>query len=72
MEIQADKISVNMDTGTVTITGYDIAEIISEIGAEEILLEMDFEHIARFIEEEAELEAEEIEHHQWMRKEGIS
>jgi hypothetical protein len=51
MEIAADKVNVDLERGTVIITGYDVSDIINEIGAEELLQAMDYADIMEFVAE---------------------
>ena len=55
MELAAEKVNVDLEMGTVIITGYDVSDIISEIGTEELLQAMDYADIVEFV---AEVEAE--------------
>lgn len=51
-----DKANVDIENGTVILTGIDISEVISEIGAVELLRDMDYGIIKEFVaENEAEL-----------------
>lgn len=61
MELSVSKANVNLEEGTVIITGYDIADVISEIGAAELLKEMDYSDILDFISEVEEDKAAEDE-----------
>ena len=45
MELAAEKVNVDLEMGTVIITGYDVSDIISEIGTEELLQAMDYSDI---------------------------
>ena len=62
MELAAEKVNVDLETGSVTITGYDVSDIISEIGTEELLQAMDYSDILDYVndveEEKRELEAD--------------
>ena len=62
MELAAEKVNVDLETGSVTITGYDVSDIISEIGTEELLQAMDYSDIVDYVndveEEKRELEAD--------------
>lgn len=51
MELQAEQVNVNIERGTVIITGYDIDEIISEIGTETLLQSMDYSDIMEYVTE---------------------
>lgn len=55
MELTAEKVNVDLEMGTVIITGYDVSDIISEVGTEELLQAMDYADIVQFV---AEAEAE--------------
>lgn len=57
MELSVEKANVDLETGTIIITGYDVSEIISEVGVQELLNTMDYLDIKQFvidIEEEKE------------------
>ena len=60
MELSAEKVNVDLEMGTVIITGYDVSDIISEIGTEELLQAMDYADILQFVSE-AEAEREEAD-----------
>ena len=63
MELAAEKVNVNIERGTVIITGYDVSDIISEIGTEELLQAMDYSDILQFVSEvEAEREEADAEY----------
>ena len=63
MELAADKVNVDLEMGTVIITGYDVSDIISEIGTEELLQAMDYADILQFVSEvEAEKEEADAEY----------
>ena len=63
MELAADKVNVDLEMGTVIITGYDVSDIISEIGTEELLQAMDYADILQFVSEmEAEREEADAEY----------
>lgn len=51
MELSADKINIDMEMGYVTITGFDVLDVIREIGVEELLKEMDYESIVNYVRE---------------------
>ena len=65
MEIVADRINVDLERGTVIITGYDLSDIISEIGTEKLLLAMDYADIMQFVTE-AEDDTEDSDYHNAM------
>lgn len=50
MEISVDKVNIDLEMGTAIITGYDINEIISEIGLENILEAIDYSDVIRYVE----------------------
>ena len=60
MELAVEKVNVDLERGTVIITGYDVDEIVSEVGATELLKSMDYSDILEYIddveEEKRELE----------------
>ena len=63
MELAAEKVNVDLEMGTVIITGYDVSDIISEIGTEELLQAMDYSDILQFVSEvEAEKEEADAEY----------
>ena len=63
MELAAEKVNVDLEMGTVIITGYDVSDIISEIGTEELLQAMDYADILQFVSEvEAEKEEADAEY----------
>ena len=63
MELAAQKVNVDLEMGTVIITGYDVSDIISEIGTEELLQAMDYSDILQFVSEvEAEKEEADAEY----------
>ena len=63
MELSVTKANVNVEDGTVTITGYDVADVISEIGTEELLKQMDYSDILDFVAEVEKEKADEEEDH---------
>ena len=63
MELAAEKVNVDLEMGTVIITGYDVSDIISEVGTEELLQAMDYADILQFVSEvEAEKEEADAEY----------
>ena len=63
MELSAEKVNVDLEMGTVIITGYDLSDIISEIGTEELLQAMDYADVMQFVvESEAEKEEADAEY----------
>ena len=60
MELAAEKVNVDVERGTVIITGYDVDEIVSEVGANELLKSMDYSDILDYVnaveEEKRELD----------------
>ena len=62
MELTVEKVNVDLEMGTVIITGYDVSDIISEVGTEELLQAMDYSDIVDYVndveEEKRELEAD--------------
>lgn len=60
MEITADKVTVRLERGTVVITGFDVGEVLAEIGIEKVLETLDYSDIIRFVEE-AEADKKELE-----------
>ena len=63
MELTVEKANVDLEMGTVIITGYDVSDIISEVGTEELLQAMDYADILQFVSEvEAEKEEADAEY----------
>ena len=63
MELAAEKVNVDLEMGTVIITGYDVSDIISEVGTEELLQSMDYADVMQFVvESEAEKEEADAEY----------
>ena len=63
MELAVEKVNVDLEMGTVIITGYDVSDIISEIGTEELLQAMDYADIMQFVtKSEAEKEEADAEY----------
>lgn len=58
MELSVDHANVDLERGTVIITGYDTAEIVSEIGAYDLLREMEYSDIMEFVAEQEEINRE--------------
>jgi len=59
MELNVEKVNVDLEMGTVIITGYDIQDIISEIGITELLNEFEYSDVFDYVME-AEKEKEEL------------
>lgn len=66
MELSVEHVNVDLEMGTVIITGYDVADIISEIGVEELLKEMDYPDIMEYV---TEVENEKAEYEAAVRQE---
>lgn len=49
MQLSAEKVNVNIEEGTVIITGYDIDEIVAEVGTKELLEAMDYSDVMQFV-----------------------
>lgn len=49
MELTVEKVNVDLEMGSVIITGYDLSDIISEVGATELLKEMDYSDVSDFV-----------------------
>ena len=60
MELAAEKVNVDLEMGTVIITGFDVSDIVSEIGTEELLQAMDYADVMQFVME-AEAERKEAD-----------
>ena len=60
MELSVEKVNVDVERGTVIITGYDVDEIVSEVGATDLLKSMDYSDILDYVndveEEKRELD----------------
>ena len=50
-EISAEKVNVNIEDGTVILTGVDLAELISEVGYVSFLQEIDYSDIVEYVAE---------------------
>ena len=51
MELTIGNINVDLETGTVKITGYDAGEIVSEIGTTKLLNAMEYSDIMEYIKD---------------------
>jgi hypothetical protein len=60
-EVSAEKANVNIEDGTVILTGVDLAELISEVGYVSFLQEIDYGDIVEYI---AEVEKEKADEEQ--------
>ena len=49
IEISADKLNVNLENGTVILTGIEASEIVTEVGATELLNAMDYSDIMDYV-----------------------
>lgn len=58
MEISVDTANVDLEMGTVILTGYDINEIINVIGVDNILEAIDYSDIVRYMERIAQENAD--------------
>lgn len=62
MELNVEKVNVDLEMGSVIITGYDIRDVISEIGVVELLKEIEysdvFDYVMEVEKEKADLDAE--------------
>jgi len=62
MELDVEKVNVDLERGTVIITGYDVLDIISQIGTVELLKEMEYADVMDYVteveQEKADLDAE--------------
>ena len=60
MELAVEKVNVDLERGTVIITGFDVDEIVSEVGATELLKSIDYSDILDYVndveEEKRELD----------------
>lgn len=60
MELAVERVNVDVDNGTVIITGYDVDEIVEQVGAEELLKSIDYSDIVEYVnaveEEKRELD----------------
>ena len=48
-EISAERVNVNIEEGTVIITGVDLIDIVSEVGSEEMLQSIDYSDIVEYV-----------------------
>ena len=60
MELAAQKVNVDLERGTVIITGYDVDEIVEQVGTDELLKSIDYSDIVYYINE-VEAEKRELE-----------
>ena len=51
LELSVEKANVDLEMGTVILTGVDVGEIVSEIGTEELLNAMDYSDIVEYVAE---------------------
>lgn len=49
MELTVERANVNLEDGTVIITGYEIDEIVTELGTETLLNAMDYSKIREYV-----------------------
>lgn len=49
MELTVTKVNVDLETGTVILTGFDTSEIITEVGATELLNAMDYSDVMDYV-----------------------
>ena len=54
MELTVEHCNVDLEKGTVIITGYDLSEIVREAGAKKLLAEMEYSDITEYVAEEEE------------------
>ena len=48
-EISPEKVNVNVEEGTVILTGVDLGEIVGEVGSEEMLQAIDYSDIVEYV-----------------------
>jgi len=49
LELTVEKANVDLELGTVILTGVDTSEIVSEIGTEELLNAMDYSDVMEYV-----------------------
>lgn len=49
MELQAEKVNVDLENQTVIITGVDVSEVIDELGTDVLLEAMDYSDVVDFV-----------------------
>ena len=49
MELTVEKANVDLETGTIIITGYDVDEIVTELGTETLLNAIDYSDIVEYV-----------------------
>lgn len=49
MELTVERANVNLEEGTVIITGYDVDEIVTELGTETLLNAIDYAEIVEYV-----------------------
>ena len=49
MQLQVENVNVDIKTGTVIVAGFDTSEIITELGAVELLDAMDYSDIMDYV-----------------------
>ena len=54
MELSVEHCNVDLERGTVIITGFDVDEIVSEVGAAKLLAAIEYSDITEFVAEEEE------------------
>lgn len=48
-EISPEKVNVNVEEGTIILTGVDLGEIVGEVGSEEMLQAIDYSDIVEYV-----------------------
>lgn len=51
LELTVEKANVDLELGTVILTGVDTSEIVSEIGTEELLNAMEYADVMQYVTE---------------------
>ena len=51
MELSAEKVNLDLEMGYVTITGFDVTDVVREIGVDELLNGMDYESIVKYVQQ---------------------
>ena len=58
LELDIQTANVNLENGSVILTGVDLSQIINQVGTENILNEMDYLDITRYVDEQEKERAE--------------
>lgn len=58
-EVSAEKVNVDLENGTVILTGVSESELVSEIGYSDLLSEMDFSDVHNYVIQKLDEDREE-------------